>query len=80
MKNEKPKAVWLGDVLKSKRKKIGKSQVEIAEFIGITPQSYGEWESGDSKPESPNLALLCLYFDCPSSDFFSIPAKFLSQI
>lgn len=76
----KEKAVWRGEVLKAKRENLGKTKVQMADVIGITPQSYGEWEANQSKPDSSNLALLCLILDCPSSHFFDIPTKFLAKI
>jgi DNA-binding XRE family transcriptional regulator len=69
-----------GEKLKQKRKSLGKTQTEIASFLEITPQSYGEMEKGEIMPNSKNLAKLCLFFDCIVQDFFDIPEKFLQKI
>lgn len=67
-----------GQKLKEKRESLKKTQTEIALFLEITPQSYGEMEKNFIKPSSNNLAKLCIYFDCPVLDFFDVPKKFLA--
>lgn len=70
---------WNGSNLRKKREALGKSQTAIAEFLDIKPQSYGEMERSEIKPDSNNLAKLCIYFDCPIQDFFDIPEKFFDN-
>ena len=41
--------------LKIHRKKLGISQEELAERLGITPQSVSKWESGKSYPDTTKL-------------------------
>jgi DNA-binding XRE family transcriptional regulator len=65
-----------GRKLKEKREAANKTQTEVAEFLDIKPQSYGEMERGEIKPNSNNLAKLCIFFDCPVQDFFDIPENF----
>jgi transcriptional regulator with XRE-family HTH domain len=65
-----------GTKLKEKRVARSKTQTDVAEFLEITAQSYGEMERGLSKPGANNLAKLCIYFDCPIQDFFAIPENF----
>jgi DNA-binding XRE family transcriptional regulator len=69
-----------GQKLKDKRESLQKTRTEVAQFLEITPQSYGEMEKSLIKPNSNNLAKLCIYFDCPVQDFFNIPEKFLAKI
>lgn len=69
-----------GQKLKEKRQILKKTQTEVADFLEITPQSYGEMEKGSIKPNSNNLAKLCIYFDCPIQEFFDIPEKFFAKI
>lgn len=69
-----------GKKLKNKREIFKKKQTEVAEFLEITPQSYGEMERGLIKPNSNNLAKLCIYFNCPIQDFFNIPEKYFANI
>lgn len=40
-----------------------KTQKEVAEAIGITPQSYQAYESGKTLPTLENFLRLCIYFD-----------------
>jgi transcriptional regulator with XRE-family HTH domain len=67
---------WNGAKLKEKREKLGKSQTAVADYLQITPQSYGEMERSQIKPDSSNLVKLCIYFDCAAQDFFDIPENF----
>lgn len=69
-----------GRKLKEKRQSAQKTQTEVAKFLNITPQSYGDMEKGGINPNSTNLAKLCLYFNCPVQDFFNIPEKFFVNI
>lgn len=69
-----------GKKLRETRESLGKTQSEVATFLEITPQSYGEMERGDINPNSSNLAKLCILFDCPVQTFFDIPAKFFSKV
>jgi transcriptional regulator with XRE-family HTH domain len=38
------------ELLKQKRKELGKSQAAVAEEVGVNRQAVGEWERGDSTP------------------------------
>lgn len=69
-----------GNKLREKRKSVKRTQTEVAEFLAITPQSYGEMEHGHIKPASNTLAKLCIYFDCPIQEFFDIPESFCVSI
>jgi transcriptional regulator with XRE-family HTH domain len=62
-----------GAALKEKRTMANRRQTEIAAFLGVQPQSYRDLEIGKNNPSARNLAKLCLYFDCPITDFFIIP-------
>ncbi|HFC9432800.1 Cro/Cl family transcriptional regulator [Vibrio cholerae] len=39
------------DVLREARTKLGLKQNEVAELIGVTPQTYLKWENGKSEPK-----------------------------
>ena len=68
-----------GQKLKQKRDKLNKTQAEVAKFLDITPQSYGEMERSLITPSSSNLAKICLFFHCPIHDFFDISENFLRK-
>lgn len=40
-----------------------KTQKEVAEALGITPQSYQAYESGKTLPTLENFMRLCIFFD-----------------
>lgn len=74
------KLKWNGSKLKGKRETKSVSQVAVAEFLDITPQSYGEMERSQIKPDSNNLIKLCIYFDCIAQDFFDVPENFFVKV
>lgn len=41
--------------LKSKRIKIGMTQVEIAKIVGVSLTSYRLWEQGATEPKQENV-------------------------
>lgn len=45
------------------RKVQHKTQREVAEALGITPQSYQAYESGKTLPTLENFLRLCIFFD-----------------
>lgn len=48
-----------GNKLRSHRKKLGFTQEEVAEFIGVSPQAISKWEAGDCLPDCYNLKAIC---------------------
>lgn len=43
--------IMLEDVLKEMREKAGLKQSEVAEYVGVTPQTYMKWENGKNEPK-----------------------------
>ena len=48
--------------LRELRKAQNKTQREVAEALGITPQSYQAYESGKTLPTPENFLRLCIFF------------------
>lgn len=46
------------DDIKGIRRRLGKSQVEFALMIGVSPATLRNWEQGRRTPEGPARALL----------------------
>ncbi len=44
-----------GEKLRNHRKKLGMTQEEVADKIGVSPQAISKWESGDCLPDCFNL-------------------------
>lgn len=57
--------------LKNKRQGAGHSQVEIASILGISKQSYSNWENGKTKPNQKNLTRLSQILAVDESYFLS---------
>ncbi|SDB26753.1 Predicted transcriptional regulator [Streptococcus henryi] len=57
--------------LKNKRQEAGYSQVEIASILGISKQSYSNWENGKTKPNQKNLTRLSQILAVDESYFLS---------
>lgn len=54
--------------LRELRKNRGLRQKDIAEKIGVSPQSYGYYENGINKPDPEMLIKLANFFQC-STDY-----------
>ena len=49
-------------------KKSGRTQKEIADFIGVTPATFNEWSKGKKYPRIEKIELLAQYFDITKAD------------
>lgn len=49
--------------LKEIRKKLGRTQHEVAQYIGITQNAYSYWENGKVKIDNESLKKLSDYFN-----------------
>ena len=47
-----------GEKLRNHRKKLGMTQEEVAEKVGVSPQAISKWESGDCLPDCFNLSAI----------------------
>jgi len=50
--------IMLQDVLKEMRERQGLKQSEVAEYVGVTTQTYMKWENGKNEPKASNLRKL----------------------
>lgn len=48
----------LQDVLREMRERARLKQSEVAEYVGVTPQTYMKWENGKNEPKASNLKKL----------------------
>lgn len=60
--------VTFGDKLKQLRIEHGVTQKQIAEYLGIAPNSLQSLEYGKTRPTYENLVKLCNYFQV-SADY-----------
>ncbi len=60
-----------GEKLRNHRKKLGMTQEEVAEKVGVSPQAISKWESGDCLPDCFNLKAI--------SDVYKISADVLLE-
>ena len=49
----------LNEKLTHLRKKEGLSQIEVSEKLAVSRQAVSRWESGESRPSTDNLQVLC---------------------
>ena len=54
----------IGKSLQKQRLKTGYSQEEVADRLGITPKSYGDYERGDATPDILRLIRIAEIFQC----------------
>ena len=60
-----------GGKLRNHRKKLGMTQEEVAEKVGVSPQAILKWEAGDCLPDCFNLKAI--------SDVYKISADVLLE-
>ena len=60
----------IGKNLLKYRSRLGKTQEEVANLIGVTKKAYGFWENDGRQPSFETLDKLALIFDVPVPDFF----------
>ena len=54
----------VGRNIKEVRERIGLSQADLAEKVGVKQQRISSWESGDRKPKYPMLSKMSRIFNC----------------
>lgn len=78
----------LKDVLKEMRERAGLKQSEVAEQVGVTPQTYMKWENGKNEPKASNLRRLAQILNvteielCQGELFYqdSNPIEFMKKV
>ena len=58
---------YLGAKIEAARKRMGLSQVELAERVGVGQTAVCRWESGKTQPSLANLFRLSHVLDIPMS-------------
>lgn len=53
------------------RKREGLSQAEVSEKLDVSRQAVSRWESGDAKPSTENLQVLCKLYHVPLDYLFN---------
>ncbi len=55
----------VGNRISQQRKKVGLTQEELADMLGISPQAVSKWENGHNLPDIENLMLLAEILKIP---------------
>ncbi|BAC96816.1 hypothetical protein [Vibrio vulnificus YJ016] len=50
--------IMLQDVLKEMRERKGLKQSEVADYVGVTAQTYMKWENGKNEPKASDIKKL----------------------
>ena len=53
------------------RRQAGRTQQEVADYLGISRQAYSNYETGKREPDCAALVRLGAYFDC-STDYLLV--------
>lgn len=59
----------LGPRIRLLREAAGYTQVEVAQAVGVTKQTYIRWEMGGSEPSFSELAVIAEMFGKTPNDF-----------
>lgn len=62
-----------GNIIRNIRKSKGMSQVEAADFLGISQTAYSKLENNITKLSAERISLLSLLFKVEESSFFKSP-------
>ena len=57
--------------IKRCREKIGLSQRELAQIIGVSQQCVAKWETGNGNPRFDKLPLLVAVLNCTVGELFA---------
>lgn len=64
----------MGDIsklpLKSLRARVGLTQQQVAEIVGVDRLTYGKWENYQTFPDAPQLIKLSQVFECSLDTFY----------
>lgn len=67
--------IVLADNIQKFRKRIGMTQEELAEKLGVTFQAVSKWENAKSTPDILFLPTMAELFNCSIDDLFSYVSK-----
>jgi len=59
--------------LKTMRKKVNLTQVEVANFLGITQGAIMQWETGRTSPKAELLPKIAELYKCTIDELFRSP-------
>lgn len=59
----------IGEKIYSLRKKMGLSQEELGDELGVSRQTVHKWENNLMQPNADSIRLLCSYFDVDANYF-----------
>ena len=54
----------LGERIKSKRKELNLTQLEMGKLVGVSHVTISQWEHGETVPKSRSLNFLCKVLEC----------------
>ncbi len=61
---------YTSKILKELRKKHNKTQLEVAEFLGISRQAYSRYESSSREPDMETLSNIALFYKVSPQVFY----------
>jgi transcriptional regulator with XRE-family HTH domain len=60
---------FLSEAIRTARRRVGLSQVELAELLGVRQSSVSQWERGTTMPSTLHLLALAATLKCSLLDF-----------
>jgi transcriptional regulator with XRE-family HTH domain len=65
-------AANVGEVAREARQRVGLTQADVAERVGLATEVYGRLERGRMLPSVPSLRKLCIVLRTPSDSFLGL--------
>lgn len=73
--HKKNKIISLGEKIKCARKQNNMTQLELAEFLGITKSTVCQYEKNVAFPSLPNFKKICDLFNLSADDLLDLKNK-----
>jgi transcriptional regulator with XRE-family HTH domain len=64
------RARFLGELVQTARLRAGRSREDCAQVLGVSPEAFGQMESGETSPSLPDLEILAMYLKVPMDHFW----------
>ena len=59
------------NVLRKQRENLNLKQAEVAEYVGVTPQTYMKWENGKNEPKASDIGKLAQVLKISANEIVS---------
>ena len=66
-------SVEIGGRIRDRRRRLGLTEAELADYLGISLRQMRQYEEGDESPSCDELLWICLFLDCSADELCGTP-------